>query len=114
MTTLSGTLPTVVSEPVTNPIRMLHCTGLPTLWPPWAGSSFASPRPFELCVSPIFSTTFWTMAPPAELRCRPVEELLGVDLFGPRGPLRQALLDRQMREGWRATLKFAASAPRLV
>ena len=45
---------------------------------------------------------------------RPVEELLGVDLFGPRGPLRQALLDGQMREGWRATLKSTSAAPRLV
>ncbi len=48
------------------------------------------------------------------LRGRPVEELLGVDLFGPRGPLRQALLDGQMREGWRATLKSSESPPRLV
>jgi DNA-binding NtrC family response regulator len=48
------------------------------------------------------------------LRGQPVEELLGSDLFGPRGPLRLALLDGQMREGWRATLKFADSAPRLV
>lgn len=45
---------------------------------------------------------------------RPVEELLGVELFGSRGPLRQALLDGQMREGWRATLKFYGAAPRLV
>ena len=45
---------------------------------------------------------------------RPVEELLGAELFGPRGPLRQALLDGQMREGWRATLKFNDSTPRLV
>lgn len=45
---------------------------------------------------------------------RPVEELLGVELFGPRGPLRQALLEGQMREGWRATLKFNGAAPRLV
>ncbi|HEV2278305.1 MAG TPA: sigma-54 dependent transcriptional regulator [Acidobacteriaceae bacterium] len=45
---------------------------------------------------------------------RPVEELLGAELFGARGPLRQALLDGQMREGWRATLKFNDSAPRLV
>lgn len=45
---------------------------------------------------------------------RPVEELLGVDLFGPRGHLRQALLDGQMREGWRATLKFGSATPRLV
>ena len=45
---------------------------------------------------------------------RPVEELLGVELFGSRGPLRQALLDGQMREGWRATLTFNGAAPRLV
>lgn len=45
---------------------------------------------------------------------RPVEELLGVDLFGPRGPLRQALLEGQMREGWRATLQFSGATPRLV
>jgi transcriptional regulator with PAS, ATPase and Fis domain len=45
---------------------------------------------------------------------RPVEELLGVELFGARGPLRQALLDGQKREGWRATLKFDGTAPRLV
>lgn len=45
---------------------------------------------------------------------RPVEELLGPDLFGIRGPLRQALLDGQMREGWRATLKFKDAPPRLV
>jgi len=45
---------------------------------------------------------------------RPVEELLGTELFGPRGPLRQALLDGQMREGWRATLKFDGSVSRLV
>jgi len=50
----------------------------------------------------------------ARLRGRPVEELLGEDLFGPRGQLRQALLDGQMREGWRATLKFEGSSPRLV
>src|SRR5579859_5173438 len=45
---------------------------------------------------------------------RPVEELLGSELFGPRGPLRQALLDGQMREGWRATLRFGGTPPRLV
>ena len=48
------------------------------------------------------------------LRSRPVEELLGVDLFGPSGPLRQALLNGQMREGWRATLRFGTAPPRLV
>ena len=45
---------------------------------------------------------------------RPVEELLGLELFGPRRPLRQALLDGQMREGWRATLKYNGVTPRLV
>ena len=45
---------------------------------------------------------------------RPVQELLGVELFGPRGPLRQALLDGQMREGWRATLNFNGATARLV
>lgn len=50
----------------------------------------------------------------SELCGRSVEELLGADLFGLHGPLRQALLDGQMREGWRATLSFAGSAPRLV
>ena len=45
---------------------------------------------------------------------RPVEELLGAELFGPRGPLRQALLEGQMREGWRATLKFNGAPSKLV
>ncbi len=48
------------------------------------------------------------------LRGRPVEELLDVALFGPCGPLRQALLDGQMREGWRATIKFGSAMARLV
>lgn len=49
-----------------------------------------------------------------KLRGRPVEDLLGQDLLGPNGQLRRALLDGQMREGWRATLKFGDSGPRLV
>jgi len=40
------------------------------------------------------------------MRGRSIEDLLGEDLFGARGPLRQALLNGQVREGWRATLKF--------
>jgi DNA-binding NtrC family response regulator len=43
-----------------------------------------------------------------------VDELLGIELFGPCGPLRQALLNGQMREGWRATLRFGSASPRLV
>ena len=45
---------------------------------------------------------------------RPIEELLGTDLFGVRGPLREALIAGQMREGWRATLKFNGGVQRLV
>ena len=48
------------------------------------------------------------------LRGRPIEELLGDDLFGPKGPLRQALLSGEKREGWRATLQFEGAGPRLV
>lgn len=44
----------------------------------------------------------------------PVEDLLGTELFGPRGPLREALLNGQIREGWRATLSFNGMQPRLV
>ncbi|MFP5230720.1 MAG: sigma-54 interaction domain-containing protein [Acidobacteriota bacterium] len=52
--------------------------------------------------------------PASRLPGRPVEELLGEDLFGQNGQLRQALLAGHMREGWRATLKFAESGTRLV
>jgi len=44
----------------------------------------------------------------------PVERLLGPDMFGSQGALRQALLDGKMREGWRATLKFKQFGPRMV
>ncbi|MDP9050706.1 MAG: sigma-54-dependent Fis family transcriptional regulator, partial [Acidobacteriota bacterium] len=40
---------------------------------------------------------------------RKIEELLGADLFGQSGPLREALLSGQMREGWRAMLQFGDS-----
>jgi transcriptional regulator with GAF, ATPase, and Fis domain len=50
----------------------------------------------------------------AKLRGYPVEDLLGDDLFGAHGQLRQALLEGQMREGWRATLRFGDSCPTLV
>jgi transcriptional regulator with PAS, ATPase and Fis domain len=49
-----------------------------------------------------------------KLRGRPIEELLGEDLFGPTGLLRQALLAGEKREGWRGTLQFGESGPRLV
>lgn len=48
------------------------------------------------------------------LEGRGIEELLGVELFGARGPLREALLEGHRREGWRATLQFKDSMSRLV
>ncbi|MBK9519458.1 MAG: sigma 54-interacting transcriptional regulator [Anaeromyxobacter sp.] len=44
---------------------------------------------------------------------RPVEALLGQELLGPAGPLRQALLAGERREGWRAWLPVAPSGTRL-
>ena len=47
-------------------------------------------------------------------RGRPIEDLLGDDLFGSNGALRQALLSGERREGWRATLRADGRGPRLV
>ncbi|WP_242343438.1 sigma-54 interaction domain-containing protein [Anaeromyxobacter terrae] len=43
----------------------------------------------------------------------PVETVLGAELFGPEGPLRQALLAGERREGWRAYLQ-CERGPRLL
>ncbi len=47
-------------------------------------------------------------------RGRPLSELLGPELFGPAGTLRQLLLAGERREGWRSTLTIGDSKPRLV
>jgi transcriptional regulator with GAF, ATPase, and Fis domain len=39
------------------------------------------------------------------MRGQPIESLLGAELFGPQGPLRQSLLAGEKREGWRAVLQ---------
>ena len=43
-----------------------------------------------------------------------LSDLLGADLFGPAGVLRQLLRANERREGWRATLTVPGSLPRLV
>ncbi len=43
-----------------------------------------------------------------------IESLLGSELFGLDGPLRQALLAGEKREGWRAVLNVADGAARLM
>jgi transcriptional regulator with PAS, ATPase and Fis domain len=45
---------------------------------------------------------------------QPVEDLLGKDLFGASGTLRQILLAGERREGWRGLLSVGGKPPRLV
>ena len=45
---------------------------------------------------------------------RPIEELLGMDLFGPSGVLRQAVVGGERREGWRALMHLDDREPRVV
>jgi DNA-binding NtrC family response regulator len=50
----------------------------------------------------------------ARLQGLPAEEVLGGDLFGASGALRQALLAGEKREGWRAFLRLPGAADRLL
>ena len=50
----------------------------------------------------------------ARLRGSPVEALLGTEMFGPDGPLRQSLLAGEKREGWRAVLQAEGAEARLM
>jgi DNA-binding NtrC family response regulator len=45
---------------------------------------------------------------------RPLQDILGSELFGSAGTLRQLLLAGERREGWRSSLTVPGSAPRLV
>ncbi len=45
---------------------------------------------------------------------QPVESILGPELFGPQGPLRQALVAGEKREGWRALLRSEQGGTRLL
>jgi len=48
------------------------------------------------------------------LRGRPIEQLLGAELFGLGGSLRQALSQGERREGWRASLRVEPHGSRIV
>ena len=50
----------------------------------------------------------------ARAQGRSLEDLLGPELFGPVGALRQTLAAGDRREGWRAHLRVDGAAPRLV
>ncbi len=49
-----------------------------------------------------------------DARGKPLAELLGAELFGPAGTLRQLLLAGERREGWRSMLTVGVEKPRLV
>ena len=109
-----ATIPSIDSERVFNPLTEAALYGITR--------ALASVGRAFICLDPSFTIRhvsplldrFLGQGASKSLCGRPVEELLGVDLFGPRGPLREALLDGQMREGWRATLNCGGAAPRLV
>ncbi len=50
----------------------------------------------------------------AGMRGKAVESVLGPELFGPNGTLRQALLAGEKREGWRAFLQTTGGGARLL
>jgi len=50
----------------------------------------------------------------AGLRGAQIESVLGTEMFGPDGPLRQSLLAGEKREGWRAVLQSDGGAARLM
>ncbi len=114
MTSTAGTDPSAELDPMMNPYTEAALHGITR--------ALASVGRAFLCLDPTFHVLhassmleeFLGEGAAAELKGRPVEELLGEDLFGARGQLRQALLDGQRREGWRATLRFRDSEPRLV
>jgi transcriptional regulator with GAF, ATPase, and Fis domain len=49
-----------------------------------------------------------------ELQGKPIETILGPELFGPQGPLRLALIAGEKREGWRALLRTDRGETRLL
>lgn len=103
-------LPPTVCEPVMNPLTEAALHGI-TRALASVGRAFVCLDPsFRILHASTLLDRFLCQGASAALRGRPVEDLLGEDLFGQRGPLRQALLDGQVREGWRATLKVDDSS----
>jgi DNA-binding NtrC family response regulator len=50
----------------------------------------------------------------ARMQGEPIESILGPELFGPSGALREALLAGEKREGWRAFLRSRSGRDRLL
>ena len=110
MVSVTVPLPQPECEPAMNPLTEAALHGITR--------ALASVGRAFICLDPSFCILhasslldrFLGQGASVALRGRPVEDLLGEDLFGPRGPLRLALLEGQVREGWRATLKFDNSS----
>jgi DNA-binding NtrC family response regulator len=85
-------------------------------------SAFASLGRVFFCVDSAFHVLHSSsqldrlLAEGAALRAegRPLADLLGSELFGPAGTLRQLLLAGERREGWRSSLTVPGTEPRLV
>jgi DNA-binding NtrC family response regulator len=85
-------------------------------------SAFASLGRVFLCVDASFHVLHASshldhlLGPGAAHRAegRPLADVLGSELFGPAGTLRQLLLAGERREGWRSSLTVPGSSPRLV
>ncbi len=114
MSSASGTQTRPVCEPAMNPLTGAALHGI-TRALASVGRAFVCLDPsFHILHASSLLNEFLGDGAATALEGRPVEELLGDDLFGPSGQLRKALLAGQMREGWRANLKFGAVGPRLV
>ncbi|HEX6861343.1 MAG TPA: sigma 54-interacting transcriptional regulator [Thermoanaerobaculia bacterium] len=66
-----------------------------------------------LCLGPDLRIVHVSEGLEPDLVGRPVEEVLGPELFGEHGPLRRALLAGERREGWSATLAGGGAPRRL-
>ena len=92
MQPVSDVLPQLACEPGMNPLTEAALHGITR--------ALASVGRAFVCLDPSFRilhvsnllNSFLGEGAASALRGRPVEELLGDDLFGPSGPLRQALL----------------------
>ena len=110
MVAVSIQLPHPECEPAINPLTEAALHGI-TRALASVGRAFVCLDPsFRILHASSLLDRFLGQGASVALRGRSVEDLLGEDLFGVRGPLRQALLDGQVREGWRATLKFDDSS----
>jgi len=71
-------------------------------------------RDFRVRYASDFFDTILGRGAAARMLGTPVESILGAEMFGPEGPLRQSLLAGEKREGWRAFLQGEGAETRLM